>query len=237
MQTFKEMVFEKKTDKNGVEYLAYTQAFVDYINRAFSYKGQKFIFSLAGVKLSADFVYTMDKLASTGDRNIINLDNDAVKRTDYTFTENQCLAIEAGTIYHTDSSRARMMDTYDRVVPEEVAEYYYANELEKDDSVNEAHCVLPTALTPSQVEHYLNQCSRDTSLMGKRRAINPGAATILEFSVLATEDGEHLYEFVTGAKFTEQVVSILKVVGPFAGSFDIHREVLSKKECVQWLFM
>lgn len=237
MKSFKELVFEKRTDANGVDYHVYSQAVRDFIETNLSYKGQKFMYSDAGVKLSAKFVLTMDKVASTGDRNIIILDNDVVKRTDYTFTENQCLAIEAGTVYHTDSSRARMMDAYDRVAPEEMAEYYYAAELEKDGTVDDAHCVFPSVLTPSQVEHFLNQMSKDTELMQKRSSVKAGAATILDFSVLATEDGEHLYEFVTGAKFSEQVVSILRVVGPFTGDFDIYRGVLSDKECVQWLFM
>lgn len=235
MQNTFDLVFEKKTDRKNAEYFVPCKEFKDEAESNLAYKGLRFVKSNVGLQQTANFFHTIDVLASTGDRRFINVDNDAILRTDYALTSNQADVGDAGTIYSTESARSRQYQTYDRVDPVMGVVYLSWDELKEDEEVSEYMACFLNVLTPNQADHYLAQIGKDTNLYQNRRNLSANAATTFDFSVLATQDGEHLYEYVAGAKFSEQVVSILKVVGPFSDEYDVTRETLSKKECIRWL--
>lgn len=224
---------EKEPVTTKVDAQTYSKAFKDFITSSCSYKGMRWIYSAEGMSMVIDLTYTMEELQSRMDKQYIYIDGETFKISDYTLTDNQSLLVEAGVIYTTDSARSREKKVWDRVSHQigEVGNMYYYEYNNKKVFFEHTRKLL----TPNQCKFVLDQISRDTDLFSSMRSVNPGAATLFDFAVLKTSDGEHLVEYVVGAKFPEQVVSIMKITGPFTKEYDSVRDILSDKECVRWL--
>lgn len=210
----------------------YTDEFKSWVEDNLSYKGRRYVLSETGMKNLADLCFTIDSIGARIDKRSIIVDGETIYLKDYQFTKNICAVINASVVYTTESSRSREVNPYAKVVPTACNGYYVLK-----DGKDEEFEYTTKLLTPSQVLHVFNSIKRDTDLLGDIEQLVPGACTTFDFSVMCTENGEHLYEYVTGAKFTEQVVSILGVKGPFADEHDDTRDLICDKECLRWVFM